>query len=330
MQNREQPVIGEVGTEPGEDGPASRQDGQSNGWRPVRSSGGRIGVAATLLALVCSAGAWLFAFGRPIAIDSFAAVVAGLAGIALAVAAAVLTYGFFSLRYRIENRGLIINWLWMRETIPLGAIEGLYGGHRLGKKVSVEGLNWPGYYVGKAKAEGIGRLLFFGTTSDPSSAIIVATARRVYSVTPLDLDGFRTQLIEMLESLPEEEIEREPEPKTSVPAIARLSILRDSVAIPFFMLSALVLLGSFGYVSYRFPELPELMALHFNYAGEPDLIGPPRDAFRMPLIGLLMLGFNIVVASLLHQWRKDAGRVLAAATVFIQVVMLMAVVRVVH
>lgn len=330
VENRGQSDVPELEIKSNEDGSESKPEGQPRDWRPVRSPGGWIGIAATLLALACSGGAWYYAIGHPIAIDSYIATVAGIAGLALAVVLAAFTHGFFTLSYRIENRGLIINWLWIRETVPLAAIEGLYGGHRLGKKVSVEGLTLPGYYVGRTKAEDIGRLSFYGTTNDSSSAIIVATAHRVYAITPQDLDGFRAHLIELLEALPEDEIERAPEPKTSMPALLRLSMLRDSVAISFIALSVLVLLGSFGYVSYRFPELPELMALHFNFAGEPDLIGPPMDAYRMPLIGLLILGFNFVAASYLHQRRRDTGRVLAAATLFIQIVMLMAVVRVVH
>ncbi len=129
---------------------------------------------------------------------------------------------------------------------------------------------------------------------------------------------------------PVEMAEGAPEPETSMPAALRLAILRDGVTIGLLALALLVLLGSFGYVSARFPDLPELMPLHFNYAGEPDLIGPPRDAFRMPIIGLLILGANGLVAAALHQWRRDAGRISAAATVFVQLVMLVAVLRVVH
>ena len=330
LEGQQEAGVHEDVVDPKGDDSRSRADGRINEWRPVRSSGGRISVVMAIVALVCSIGAWGYALGRPIAIDSFVASVAGMAGLGLALAAAVIAYGYYSLRYRIENRGLIITWLWVRETVPLGAIEGLFGGHRFGKKLSMDGLVLHGHYVGTARAEGIGRVRFYGSSNDPSAALIVATANRGYAITPADLDGFRAQLIEVLESLPEEEIERAPEPKTSMPAIMRLSVLRDRVAIACLGVSIAVLVGSFGYVSYKFPLLPELMALHFNYAGEPDLIGPPIDAFRMPVIGVLICGFNAVAAAFLHRWRRDAGRVLAVATVFVQFVMLIAVVRVVH
>ena len=299
-------------------------------WRPKPSSAGKIGVAMAAVSLACTAAVWAYAFGRPVALDSFIAAVAGLAGLMLALGALFVALGYFSLGYRIENQALILSWLWTREIVPLGAIEGIYGGHRLGKKAVIEGLASPGFYVGKAKAEGLGRVQFCGTTRDPSGAIIVATAHRGYAITPADLDGFRDRLIELLEALPAEMVEGAPEPETAMPAVLRLSILRDGATIGLLALALVVLLGSFGYVSARFPDLPELMPLHFNYAGEPDLIGPPHDAFRMPIIGLLILGANGLVATALHQWRRDAGRISAVATVFVQLVMLVAVLRVVH
>jgi len=187
-----------------------------------------------------------------------------------------------------------------------------------------------GIWWARARAEGLGWIGFYGTSSDPGDAMIVATMQRSYALTPSNLEQFRGQLIELLEALPPEEVELAPDPKSSMPALLRLSILRDGMAVAVLSLALLVLLGSFGYVSFRFPELPALMPLHFNHVGVPNLIGPPQDAFRMPFIGFLILLVNAAVAAALHQWRRDAGRLLAAGTVLVQLVMLMAVVQVVH
>ncbi|MHB0870015.1 MAG: PH domain-containing protein [Chloroflexota bacterium] len=299
-------------------------------WRSRPSGTVRIGMVAALVSLVCAVASLAYALRHPVAIDSFVAMVAGLAGLSLALFLGLVSYGYRSLRYGIADGVLTIRWLWVREIIPLGRIEGLYGGHRLGKKVKVDGLPWPGHHVGRTRAEGLGRLRFYGSSSDPSAAIIIATTSGGYAITPTDLQGFKGQLIELLESIPLEELERAPEPRTAMPRPMQLSILRDGVAIACTMAAVLLLLVSFGYVSAKFPELPELMPLHFNFAGEPDLIGPPRDAFRMPGIGLLILLANGVLAALVHSWQRAAGRVLVAATLFVQLVMLMAVLRVVH
>lgn len=299
-------------------------------WRSEPSRIVPAGMAAALVSFACSVGALAYALNHPVAIDSFVAAVAGLAGLMLAAFFALIAYGYRSLRYRIADEALTISWLWVREIVPLGRIEGLYGGHRLGKRVQVDGLPWPGHLVGRTRAEGLGRLKYFGSSADPAAAIIVATSSSGYVITPADLPGFKGRLIELLEAIPPEEFDRAPEARTEMPRLMRLSFLRDGVAIACGMVAATVLLASFGYVSARYPELPELMPLHFNFAGEPNLIGPPRDAFRMPGIGLLILLANTVLAAAVHGWQRVAGRVLMAATVFVELVVLIAVLRVVQ
>ncbi len=268
--------------------------------------------------------------GRPIAIDSYFGWVAGLAALVLAAAAGALTYGWRSMQYRLEDQKLVISWLWIKETIPLGRVDGVFGGRRFGETIDVDGLVWPGQYVGFASAEEVGRVRFYGTSREPSTAIIIATAKACYAVTPADLSGFRSRLISRLEALTPEDVERSREPRTTMPWLLSFSILRDGMALGLMAAALLVLLVSFGYVCARFPTLPELMPLHFNFANEPDLIGPPRDAFRMPGIGAFILMINLVVATALHRSQREAARILAGATPFIQLVMLIAILRVVH
>ncbi len=299
-------------------------------WRPQPSTAGRIGIGATAASLACAVAALAYPVSHPIAIESFVAAVAGLASLSLALFFGLATLGYRSLSYRLSQDTLTISWLWIREIVPLGRIEGVYRGHRLGKRAQVDGFVLPGHYVGKTRGEGLGRLRFYGTSEEPSAAMIVATATGGYAITPSDLQGFRDQLIQRLEAIPMEEIERAPEAQRLMPRLLTLSILRDSVAVAFLVLALMALLASFGYVSAKYPGLPELMPLHFNFAGEPDLIGPPRDAFRMPIIGLLILVANGVVAAAIHGWQRAAGRLLLVATVFMQLVMLIAVLRVVH
>ncbi len=300
-------------------------------WRPRPSQGFRIGVAAATLAAVCSAAAWFYVATRPIAVDSFVGAVAGLAGLLLALLAGLLAYGCSSMRYRLTDETVTVELLGIRQIIPLDSVEAVYRGQRLGDRTEVDGINWPGFHVGTARAAGLGRLRFYGTSRDPSDAIILATSRHAYALTPDDLAGFRSRLLERLESLPEpQEAGQGPEPATVLPRPLRLSILRDGVVVTLLVAALLVLLASFGYVSARFPTLPELMPLHYDLAGAPDLIGPPRDAFRMPLIGLVILLTNLAAAARIHECQRDAARILAAATVFVELVMLVAVVRVVH
>lgn len=311
------------------EGLRQRQGGKSIEWRPRRSMGGWIVVSAAFVAVMCVIAAYAYALGRPIAIDSFVATVAALMGCALALLGIVLAYGYFSMRYRLGSRELTVEWLWTREVVPLGSVDGLYRGHVLGKKVDVEGITWPGHYVGVAEIQELGRVKYYGTTLQTSQTLVVTAGGSAYALTPADLEGFRNGLIQRLESLPEETGDA-PEPKVVMPRLLQLSMLRDGVSLALLGVALLVLLGSFGYLAARYPHLPELMPLHFNYAGEPDIIGPPRDAFWMPLMAAVALGLNTIVAAALHGWQRDAARLLAAATLFVELAMLVAVVKVVH
>ncbi len=299
-------------------------------WRPKPSRGGRIGAAVTALALVIALGAALYGATHPIAVDVFVASVAGLAAFLLALAAGLLTYGYRSLRYRLEQERVVVEWLGVREIIPLESIEGLFKGQRLGRQAAVEGIGWPGYRVGRVRAEGVGWVKFYGTSIDPADALLLGTGRGGYAFTPADLSGFRSALLERLETLPEPDLEQEPTVRPSTVTPSWLSLWRDGLAISLMAGALAVLLASFGHVASRFPYLPALMPLHFDQMGTPDIIGPPTDAFRMPLEGLVILLANLVVIGAIHRRQRDAGRILAAATLFVELVMLVAVLRVVH
>ena len=305
-------------------------EGVSAVWRPLPSPAERIALAAVGTGALLSAAGTFYAIGRPIALDSFLGALVALGGMVVLVLGGLVATAARSLRYVLSPQELTIQWLGSREVIPLGRIEGIYGGRRLGKRCQVHGLHWWGHYVGASRAEGLGRLRFYGSSLEPEAAVIIATADAGYAITPDDPDGFRERLIARLEDMPPEEVETAPPPRRRAPWWMGLSMAADGATMLCLLLAVTVLLASFGYVAARFPTLPELMPLHFNYAGEPDLIGPPRDAFRMPAIGLVILLANTGVLAVVHRRQRAMGRLLAAATVFVQVVMLVAVLRVVH
>lgn len=192
-----------------------QRQGEPDEWRSRPSREGRIGLAALAAFLAVAIVARIHTAGRPLDAETFVAAIVGLSALVLAALVGLLTYGRYSLRYRLDGRGLAIDWLWMRETIPLAGIEAIFRGTRLGEKTRVKGIVWQGYQVGTAEAEEVGPLKFFGTSRDPSAAIIVAAAGHAYALTPSNLEGFRDRLIELLEAIPEGEPVGPPETGTS-------------------------------------------------------------------------------------------------------------------
>ena len=300
-------------------------------WRPRQSRGPLIAAIAALLAFAVFAGCSAYALGGPIAMDKFAAAVLALAALLFALLAAFLAYSSYSARYRIDEDALTIEWLWVKEIIPLAQIDGMYKGHRLGTDPRVEGLVWPGHYVGRTKSEELGWVKFLGTSVKPEDEIIVATSDVTYALTPENLEGFRGDLIERLESIGDVEVDEAATPVTVTPwVLQRASSLRDGSTAVLLASALVILLVAYGYISAVFPSLPQSIPLHFNQAGEANLVGPPGDAFRIPLIGSLILIANSLIVLVLQGHLRNTGRLLAGATLFVELTMLVAVMRVVQ
>jgi hypothetical protein len=302
---------------------------QSSEWRLLPSRGWQIPAAVAAVSLVLFTACLVYVFSKPIALATFAVAVAALGLLVLGYVTALFAYSCYSARYRLEPDLLAIEWLWMTEVVPLAAIDGLYSGRQLDKRVRVAGLAWPGHYLGETYVEGLGVLKLFGTSVEPDDLLIVTTPFASYALTPDDPAGFRAALVDRLELLDHERAEPSPEPATYLPWLLRLSILRDWISLALLASAALVLAVSYGYLCARLPGLPDLITLQLDSAGAPLVVGPPSDAFRVPIVATAVLAANALVAAALHGRQAESGRMLAGATLFVQLAVLVAVVMVV-
>lgn len=320
----------------GENETKDRQDGTGvpgATWRPVASQGERLSLMAAVGGGVVALLGMAYLFTRPIGLDSFLAGLFGLAGLVVALVAGGLAYGCRNFRYRLTPEEFSIDWPWRREVIPLAGMEGIFRGQRLGNTAEVRGISWPGFHAGNLESPEFGTVAFFGTTLDLSQALLLVAGGKGYLVTPDDLAGFRGRLVERLEALTEEPTE-EPtadmaSPRTELPRWLELPVPRDRIALGILGAAFLGLLLSFGYVSLRMPGLPPQLALQYGASGEPSFVVPSGELFRLPLIGSLLLLANAAVTAAVHRWNSGAGRVLAGATLFLELAMLAAIVRLV-
>lgn len=310
-----------------------KQRGKGGGtleWGPPSSPiGQRATLAGAGLAL-CSLAAWIHLLTQPVGTASIFAALAGLSTGALALCAAAVAAGYRSMRYGLDDTQLTISFLWMRETVPLGRVEGVYGGRRLGKVSRIDGLRLPGLYVGTAEGTELGSARFYATTRRLASTIVATTAQRAYAITPSDLEGFRSHFVARLEALSREDVAKAPEPSAEGLLAPLAPLAGDRVWLGLLAASALALLVSFAYVGIKMPELPASIPLHFNGAGQPDMIAPRADLLRIPIIGMLVLGVNGLLAAAAHAWQRDTSRLLAGGTLFVEMVVLLAALRVVH
>jgi len=294
------------------------------------STTGRTALAAGLALALCSVLAWVYLLAQPVGIDSIFAALAGMAGALMALCAGAIAAGYYFMRYRIDGGQLTVSCLWMQEAVPLGQIDGVYSGRRLGRKARVEGLSLPGLYIGTSSGAELGKPKFYGTTTDPSAVVVVTAAQRAYAITPVDLKGFREQLVTRLEALSRDEVAHAPEPAAEGSLIPSIPLLRDRICLVLASAALVVVFASFAYVGIKLAGLPPSIPLHFDAAGQPDMIVPRADALRIPIIGMVILGVNWLAAAALHAWQRDAGRVLAGATLFVELIAFMAILRVVH
>lgn len=246
----------------------------------------------------------------------------GALALSLGGAVAVAAIGYFSLRYTLEPDALVIRWLDREERIPYGQIDGVLGGSRLGP-IRLRGLDLPGYRVGISRSRALGTIKMYATSARADDIILVLTATSSYALTPSDLGEFRRDLIRSAEESNPEQIERASSLRPGVQAVPR-----DAVMLGTGILSALIVVGMLALIMGRYATLPDVMPIHFDALANPDFIGPKSDVFRFPAVGAVILIANIVVGVLIYGSERFGARLLWCSTVLIELVILVAVARV--
>ena len=289
---------------------------------------GWLGLGAVALLGLAALASALFAVRQPVGFGMFVGLLVGLIVGGLALAALVLTVGYFTLRYRFEPVGLIITWLGRREVIPYSRVDGIFAGPRLGQAMRVRGLNWPGYHVGIGRTRAMGLVRYYITTGDLNQVALVVTPEMTYAFSPADANGFRRELIRRVE----ESDDLPSEPATAAPPAPSpvRSALRD-LSLPGFLLASLLVLSvTLLYVWAKWSGLPETIPLHFSRDGVPDLWGPREDVFKIPGIGAAMLIANVGLGLAVYAREPAAARMLWGTAFVVQLLVLVATARILH
>ena len=293
-------------------------------WRPCPSSGGRFGLLACIAILAAALGAAYWAVQQPVGLGMFFGLIGAVVGLVLTVILAVWTYGYYTLRYRLDPDALAIDWLFYHERLPYQTIDAVYGGQRLTEALHVEGIAWPGYYVGRGRARNLGVLRVFASTLARGDLTLVLTELGGYALSP-DA-AFRTALVERLEHA-----RRFPArlvPAVAVPRRRQLGrALADPWLLAFALASLTLLLAMLGYIMDRYETLPELLALRLDPRGEPEYIRPRFELFHLPGVGGGALLLDVCAGIWVYQWEPLAARILWAAPLLVQAVLAIAVLR---
>ncbi len=294
-------------------------------FRPRRSLGTAVGASIVLVALLLAVllGRKLFEISPSLASLPF-----GLAIAVLLVAAGLFaywTYGCFTLRYELIGDQLRIVWGLDSLLIPLIQIKGLVMGSKVMERPKVAGVAWPGYTAGEGWTSTTGPVSYLATSQASIDLVYLVTSQGAYALSPPDLGQFTHQL---QAHLPDGEGEA-PDITLHRWPLLELEAWKDRLFLAMALVGGVLNLGLWVHTLYTLPNLPPLMALHFDILGRADRISVREDVLRFPLAAFGILLINLALGILLHQREAVAARLVMGLGVLIQVIIWVALSQVV-
>lgn len=303
-------------------------------WLPRRSPGAEaapwVGGALTLAGILILALAFLAEPGAgqapPLLLGSLFLAAGG--GILL------LAVGYRQLRYELARDGLRVHWLGRLHVLPYGDVDGIYPGQRLVGRSTPRAPFWPGLFVGRGRARGVGRLSFFATSREPAHLTLVTAGAIGAVLSARDPTRFRAELIRHVQATPEGDA------ASAAPALARLdtlpaacrpwSAVHDRWARASLAAAWLLLLAQCTFLALQMPSLPDRIPLRFEGGGTALEVGARGDLFRLPLGGLFIALLNGAVGVWLHVQERLLARIIWGSAVLVLLITGVAVIRLVQ
>ena len=207
-------------------------------------------------------------------------------------------YALLNAAYILRRDGLMIRWGLRREDIPLNDIEWIRPAAELGFHLPLPWLRWSGAFLGARRLPELGQVEFLA--ADMAHMLLVATSKKIFAISPEDVNGFMSQFQRMNElgSLT-------PIPAQSVYPRLLIGRVWDD------RLSRLLILGSFGVglillavVAIAVPGLDEIA---WTTAGT---TAPAERLLLLSVLDGLIWLFNLILGMFLY--RRGEDQVIAA------------------
>jgi hypothetical protein len=188
-----------------------------------------------------------------------------------------------------------------------------------------KGVRWPGHERGAGAIPGIGRTLFL-STRPLAGQLLLITPGQALAISPDRPEQFMESLEARQELGPNRILETE---SRRAPWLT-WSLWRDRTAGLVLGAAAVINFGLFAYLCARFPGLDEQMPLHYSSLGFADRIGTKAELFSLPIIGLIILGTNLVLGLLLYRKERAGSYLLWGAAAAAQALFWFAVLGMVY
>jgi len=236
------------------------------------------------------------------------------------------TLSCMMLRYHLDRDGLTIRWPGGRQVVPIRDIHRVLLGSQLGGPVvRRRGVRWPGHERGEGAIPGIGRTLFLATKPLEGQLLLI-TPGQTLAISPERTEEFVKSLVARQEMGPNRILA----PESQRAPWLTWSLWKDRTAGLVLGAATIINLGLFAYLCARFPGLDEQLPLHYNSQGLADRIGTKAELFALPIIGLIILGTNLVLGLLLYRKERAGSYLLWGAAAAAQALFWLAVLGTVY
>lgn len=211
-------------------------------------------------------------------------------------------YALLRSDYYIDRDSLAILWGLRVEDIPLTDIEWVRPASDLTRPLDLPPFRLPGAILGSRRHPDLGRVEFIA--SDTKNMILIATAKRVFAISPSDANALvRTfaRAIELGSLLPAE-------PKSVYPSFIVTQAWESPVARFLWMSGLFLNLGLIVWVGILIPSLSQV-SLGFNSLGIANSAVPAVQLILLPLISMTLFFGGVISGLYFYRW--DPQRPLA-------------------
>ncbi len=235
---------------------------------------------------------------KPITWSSFLLLLAIVVTLPVLIHVSMRTWGAFNLEYWLDRNALRVRWADKCQVIPLHSIRRIIEGvDEFSLRPSV--LAWPSPFVRTVEG-GQGQRLVRMASVPLDRCLLIETDGGIYAISPADPDEFLEELQALNRLGLSRRLSFQREERTNYYVVAT-----ESTAGRWLLAAGLVgCLILFGFLMFRFPQLPETLVFHYNRQGVPDSIRPKSALFLLPSIGLL----TYLINSAAGLWMKQRSQ----------------------
>jgi hypothetical protein len=289
-------------------------------WKPAKALGLGVGLIMVLTMLGIDALLIESMLNQPFSINLFFTVLLFVLSLPLVVLWLYWYYCLVTLRYHLDRNALTIICGASHHRIPMDTICEIAPGSAYQISRGFRGVGWPGFLKGHLRLRELGRALVF-STEPVARQLIVVTDGQAYGISPRDAQGF---LDDWAARRALGVIRPAIQGKERI-SFAAFGVWKDRWFWGMLALAFVANMALWGWLSGQFMHLPERIPLHFDSAGQVDLVGPKAGLLLIPGIGALVLLANGALGFLLHHRERLASHLLIAIALTVQAVVWYAV-----